>query len=157
MTLLQHTSHDPWREFNQLFGIGASCCPWKPSFDISETDSAYVLRGDLPGVSQDGFEVRIDGNNLTLRGKRGLVRAEDDFRHHRMERPGGDFARRFVVPMNVNRDDVKASFDNGVIEIVLPKQAPQDTSQLIPIRRGTRPGRGYSHDETQDQSRLASV
>ena len=133
MTLLQRTAYNPWREFDRLFGFGEIRSTWKPAFDIAETDSAYVLRGDLPGVKQDDIEVRVDDNSLTLRAERVFPEAEGEHAFRRIERPGGSFARTFVVPRNVNHDEVKASFENGVIELVLPKQEPVDSSRLIPV------------------------
>ena len=103
-----------------------------PAFDIEETDSAYILRGDVPGTLQNAIEIRIDESVLTVRGERTVSGSDAQFRHS--ERPHGHFVRRFHLPSAVDEDKVKASCSDGVLEVKLPKRSPVDTSRLIPIR-----------------------
>lgn len=95
---------------------------WGPSVDIYETDDRIVVRADLPGVAQSDIEVRIDDNMLVLRGER---RPPDDVKaddYHRAERPHGAFVRSFSLPQNVDQGAIRASHNNGVLELVLPKR-----------------------------------
>jgi HSP20 family protein len=95
---------------------------WGPAVDIFETDDRIVLRADLPGVAQSAIEVRIDDNMLVLRGER---RQPDEVKpeaYHRAERPYGSFVRSFSLPQNVDQGAIRASHNNGVLELVLPKR-----------------------------------
>lgn len=105
---------------------------WGPAVDIFETDDRIVLRADLPGVAQSDIEVRIDDNMLVLRGERRPpenVKADD---YHRAERPHGAFVRSFSLPQNVDQASIRASHDNGVLELVLPKR-PDSKAKSIRV------------------------
>lgn len=135
MRLLRHNSIDPWHEVDRLFGTFRGESSWLPAFDVEETDSAYVLRGDIPGIAQKDIQVRIDEGVLSVSGERKTVASDEDRRRFsRRERRGGQFARRFWLPDTVDSDSVKASYDNGVVELTLPKREPEDTSRLIPVQ-----------------------
>ena len=133
MTLLRTPSFNPWKDFDRLLGSSPDAAPWMPAFDITETDEAFVLHGDLPGVSQKDIEVRLDENVLSVSGERSVSEADGGPRFIRRRRPSGKFRRRFVLPENVNHDDVKASYVNGVLELIVPKQVPVDRSRLIEV------------------------
>ena len=95
---------------------------WGPAVDIFETDDGIILRADLPGVVQSDIEVQINDNTLVLRGERKQpqdIKADD---YHRAERPHGAFVRSFSLPQNVDQSAIRASHDNGVLELVLPKR-----------------------------------
>lgn len=131
MTLLRNQSFDPWRDFSRSFGTLSPKDGWIPAFDIEETDSAYILRGDVPGTRQKDIEIRIDDSVLSVRGRREVLVDDANFRH--AERPDGQFERRFHLPGAVNEEKVKAKCSEGVLEIRLPKRTPVDTSRLIPV------------------------
>ena len=131
MTLLPYNAFNPWREVNRFCGAPEYKTSWAPRFDIAETDKAFVLRGDLPGVTQKDVEVRIDDGLLSVSGER--KPAADEERFSRRERPDGKFARRFWLPDTVDADGIKASYADGVLELTLPKQDPPDNARLIPV------------------------
>ncbi len=123
----------PWRELDWLLGATAATEPrWSPRFDVEETDNTFVLRGDVPGLSQKDLEVRIDDNVLRVSGDRAA--SEDKVRLVRRERSSGRFERSFRLPETVNTDKVEASYKDGVLVLTLPKQAPIDTSRLIAVQ-----------------------
>ena len=132
MTLLHNHSIEPWRDLARFFGTRPPEAGWVPAFDIEETDSAYILRGDVPGTPQKNIEIRIDEGVLSVRGERKVSGADAQFRHS--ERPHGHFVRRFHLPSAVDDDKVNASCKEGVLEVKLPKRTPEDTSRLIPVR-----------------------
>lgn len=131
MHMLQHRPFNPWRPAFRLLGAHADPASWLPAFDITETDAAVVLRGDVPGVSQGDIEVRIEHNVLTVRGERQRTGKSDGFA--RSERLFGKFERAFRLGDRVDADGVKASYANGVLELTLPKREPADTSRRVPI------------------------
>ena len=133
MTMRHHTAFNPWRTLDRFFDAKPSRPSWAPAFDISENDSEFVLRGDLPGVSQGDIEVRVEDNILTVRAERKPADSEAEYRYSLVERPSGKFRRTFILPENVDYDSIKATFEDGVIELVLSKQELVDTSRLIPV------------------------
>ena len=101
MTLLHHNTFNPWSDADRLFGTLRNEASWAPAFDIEETDAAYVLRGDIPGMPQKDIEVRIEDGVLSLRGERKPPEAPPRF--SRRERPHGKFLRRFGCRMRSTR------------------------------------------------------
>lgn len=133
MRLLTASNLSPWRDFDRAIGALAGPTAWTPDFDIEETDSAFILRADLPGVTQKDLEIRIDQGVLSVKGGRQTQPEGDDApRFSRRERPVGTFKRRFRIPDSIAADGVKAAHVNGVLELTLPKQ-PEEAARLIPV------------------------
>jgi HSP20 family protein len=94
---------------------------WHPAMDLVETDDHFVLRADLPGVSEDDVKVEVEDNVLTISGER---RHEEEVKkggYYRIERASGTFARTLTLPEGVDAEAVQASFDKGVLEVRIPK------------------------------------
>lgn len=94
---------------------------WVPAVDSRQTDAAYILEVDLPGLRKDDVHVTVENNVLTLTGERNLDRETSDGNYDRVERSYGKFSRSFTLPTHVDAGSVKASFDNGVLTVTLPK------------------------------------
>lgn len=94
---------------------------WIPPMDLVETDDHYVLRADLPGLSQEDVNVELDGNVLTVSGERKAEHEESREGFYRVERSFGTFARALTLPEGVDAESVDASFDRGVLEVRIPK------------------------------------
>ena len=103
---------------------------WAPAVDIEETQDRIVLRADLPGVSLDQIELKIENDHLTLRGERAFpaVSRREDF--HRIERSFGNFFRTFTLPQNINQTAIHAELKNGVLEVTLPKKSDTSSKQI---------------------------
>lgn len=133
MTLLHHNAFNPWRDIDRLFGSLQDDGHWTPAFDIKEADDAYTLAGDLPGLAQKDIEVRVEGGILTVRGERKGAEDADGNSYRRAERRHGKFARAFRLPDDVNDEELKAAYENGVLVLTLPKQEPVDTARVIAV------------------------
>ena len=94
---------------------------WKPVVDVLETPEAYVFRADLPGVGRDGINIEIHGNRLTISGERSLDAEAHFAAYYSMEREVGLFERSFTLPGNVDVDQARATYEDGVLDLVLPK------------------------------------
>ncbi|MDY0163211.1 Hsp20/alpha crystallin family protein [Desulfobotulus sp.] len=94
---------------------------WRPSVDIFENDHAIILEAELPGVTREDIDVEVENNVLTLKGERKEVREVEEERYYRKERIIGRFHRAFTLPVDVNLDQIKASFQNGVLRLEVPK------------------------------------
>ena len=93
------------------------------SMDVAETDQAFEVKIDLPGIKPDDVDIQIDNNTLTIRGQRCEKNEERDEekQYHRVERYSGSFARSIVLPTSINEDETAAEFKDGVLKIVIPK------------------------------------
>lgn len=96
---------------------------WLLSVDISETDTEYLISGDIPGVNKDDVRISFRNGMLTIEGERKAVRDGDRRNFHRMECPHGYFARSFRMPDDTDEKTVKAEFGNGIFNLTLPKTA----------------------------------
>ena len=99
---------------------------WTPAADIYETDSAYLIAMDLPGIDREALELDVDDNRLIVRG----TRAISESKQHRAERPRGKFLRTFSVPGSVDQGKIGAEYKDGVLQIRLPKRGEQKSKKI---------------------------
>ncbi len=92
-----------------------------PAVDILETDGAFVVTADLPGLKKDDIDVSIEDNVLTVSGERKFEKNEDEGTFRRVERSYGTFRRSFALPRGVDPSKVEAKFEDGVLTLNLPK------------------------------------
>ncbi|RYQ90312.1 hypothetical protein Ahy_B09g096467 isoform A [Arachis hypogaea] len=90
--------------------------------DWRETPEAHVLKADLPGLKKEEVKVEIEDNSvLQISGERNVEKEDKNDTWHRVERSSGKFMRRFRLPENAKMDEVKASMENGVLTVTVPK------------------------------------
>lgn len=94
---------------------------WTPAVDISETDKAYLVKAEIPGVNKEDVKVTIQDGLLCIQGERRPEKEEKDKKFHRIERFYGSFARSFRLPDDTDENSVKAEFKNGMLNITLEK------------------------------------
>jgi HSP20 family protein len=111
------------RLFNSLFDTATTPTPrrWLPATDLIESDTHYVLRADLPGVSEEDIHVELDNDVLTISGERKAEHQDRKDGYHRVERVSGSFRRSLRLPEGVNGEAITASFERGVLEVSVPK------------------------------------
>ena len=113
------------RLFNTFFDSPSNGAPalrrWVPAMDVTETDEQYVLRTDLPGISESDVNVELDDNVLTISGERKSEHEQRSEGFYRVERASGSFSRSLTLPEGVDADAIEASFDSGVLEVRIPK------------------------------------
>jgi len=124
--------------FNNLWGDGLrnpeQSSGFSPKVDIEEKDDELRIVAELPGLNDDNFEVSVDGDLLTIKGEKKLEREVDHKGVKLVERSDGSFERSFRVAWEVDPDHVKASFKNGVLEVLIPRpevELPQ--TRTIPV------------------------
>jgi HSP20 family protein len=115
------------RLFNTFFepgpgnGGSTSLRRWIPAMDLVETDDDFVLRADLPGLSEGDVHIDLEDNVLTISGERKSEHEERKEGYYRVERASGKFARSLTLPEGVDPDSIRANFDRGVLEVRVPK------------------------------------
>lgn len=117
------------RLFNTFFDNPSTQVPggngaqrrWLPAMDLVESDNEFVLRADLPGVSEEDVNIELEDNVLTISGERRSKHEESKEGYFRVERSFGSFRRSLTLPEGIDADAVKATFDRGVLEVRVPK------------------------------------
>ncbi|KAJ4725690.1 17.5 kDa class I heat shock protein [Melia azedarach] len=91
--------------------------------DWKETPEAHVLKADLPGLKKEEVKVEIEDDRvLQISGQRNIEKEDKNDTWHRVERSSGMFSRKFRLPENVKMDQIKASMENGVLTVTVPKE-----------------------------------
>jgi HSP20 family protein len=124
--------------FNQAFGglegFGFEQPLTSPTFlppvDISEDDHNITLKAEIPGVKVEDVGITLENNVLTITGERKFKEEENNENFHRVERRYGKFTRSFTLPAGVNSEEVKATFEDGVLNITLPKREEFKPKQI---------------------------
>uniref|UniRef100_A0ACD5XIY7 Uncharacterized protein n=1 Tax=Avena sativa TaxID=4498 RepID=A0ACD5XIY7_AVESA len=96
--------------------------------DWKETPEAHVFKADVPGLKKEEVKVEVeDGNILQISGERNKEQEEKTDTWHRVERSSGRFLRRFRLPENARAEQIKASMENGVLTVTVPKEEAKKT------------------------------
>ncbi|XP_052178083.1 18.5 kDa class I heat shock protein-like [Diospyros lotus] len=113
---------DPLRDFPfpQLSGENSALVNTR--VDWKETPEAHVFKADVPGLKKEEVKVEVEDDKvLQISGERNVEKEEKNDAWHRVERSSGKFMRRFRLPENAKMDEVKASMENGVLTVTIPK------------------------------------
>ena len=107
-----------------------SAASFAPPVDIYEDDQKLGLKLEVPGVKQDDIDIQVEGRTLTVRGERKFDKEEKQENFHRVEHRYGTFARSFTLPNSVDAENVKATYDAGVLQLEFPKKAEAKPRQI---------------------------
>lgn len=123
---------------NRIFGLSQAraepgkkrpaVTAWEPPVDISESDTAYLVKAEIPGVKKEDVRVTIEDGMLTLQGERKMEKQSNKF--HRVERCYGSFMRSFLVPDDADGGNVNAEFKDGMLNITLAKTEKAKPRQI---------------------------
>ena len=118
------------RELDRLFGdFERTVAPPSSTLDFDDDGASFVLRADVPGLTEKDFEISVAGNTVTLRGER-KVEVPEGYSEHRRERSAVRFAKSFQLPTRVDADKVTATLKHGVLTLTLPKAAEAQPRQI---------------------------
>lgn len=111
---------DPFREWDRPLSV-LSRDQFIPRFDVKETADHFELIADLPGIRQEDLDISVTDNRMTISGKREHEEKEEGETYFSVERNFGSFCRSFTLPQNVDVSHVDANYENGVLQISVPK------------------------------------
>ncbi len=103
---------------------------WTPAVDIYETENSLIVTAEIPGVSEKDIDVRIENNQLVIKGERKFEKETKEENYHRIERIYGNFYRSFSLPNTVDTEKVKAEYKNGVLKIAIGKREEVKPKQI---------------------------
>ncbi len=147
-----HDRWDPFQELedltsrmNRVFGLtrwpglgeheALATTEWTPSCDITETDTEYRIRAELPDVKREDVHVTMERGILTIRGERKDTKDETGVRVHRRELTYGSFLRRFTMPDDADENKIVAAFTHGILDVTVAKtKVAAPTVREIAIR-----------------------
>ena len=137
---------DPFREmtqvqnqFNRLVDQvwGGRQESWLPAVDVFDTTDAVVLKAELAGMDPDDIEIEVDDNVLTIKGERRFTEKVEEDRYYRIERRFGSFQRSLALPQGVKADDIQASYEDGILEVRVPKAEEEQPRKITVTARQT--------------------
>ena len=132
-------AYDPWDQMERAFFGDGSWGRGLSEFktDIQDKGDSYLLEADLPGFKKDEIHAQMENGYLTISASKGVDKDEKDKKgqYIRRERTFGQCARSFYVGEGVTEADVKAKYENGILELSIPKKEPQkvDNKKYIAI------------------------
>ncbi|MBF0506598.1 MAG: Hsp20/alpha crystallin family protein [Nitrospirae bacterium] len=96
---------------------------WVPAVDIYETDEAFVVKAELPEVTEADVNIVVEDNTLTISGERKSRREGKNY--YQIERYSGAFSRSFVLPSTIEKSGIKATLKDGILNVILPRMAEE--------------------------------
>ena len=107
-----------------------------PRMDIRETENAFIIKAEMPGLDPKDFQISLTENTLTIKGEKREEKEEKKRNYHMVERRYGSFYRSIALPCSVEGDKVDAKYNKGVLEVTLPKAEPSKAKK-ISVETGT--------------------
>lgn len=117
------TRWDPFSEMSRLHDALARRPEFRPAVDIHETEEAFTLFVEVPGIKAEDVHVDVEKNILTIKGERTESTEVDEEGYRRVERFRGTFSRSFTLPQTVDDESIDAKLEDGVLKLVLPKRS----------------------------------
>lgn len=131
--VLDEWINDMWRTWPAQYESDTTRPLMRPAMDVIENENDLTVRLDLPGLKPDDVKVEIEDNVLTVSGEMGDTVEKEGDRYHYRERRYGTFQRSIRLPNTLDADKINATFENGVLNITLPKQ-PQAKPKQIEVK-----------------------
>jgi HSP20 family protein len=113
----------------------SSSLEFSPACDVTETDNSFEINFDIPGVNKDDVKVELKDNVLSISGERKSESEKNTKNRHLKERSYGAFQRSFALPSGIDASQVRAEYNNGVLQVSIPK-AEESQAKRIDIREG---------------------
>lgn len=101
-----------------------------PKVDIKENESELVVKAELPGLTKEDISVELKDSVLTLSGEKKIEESDATERLHRTEISYGSFSRSFYVPSDIDAESIEANFEDGILQIVLPKAEKEQPTKI---------------------------
>ncbi|PZV85384.1 heat shock protein Hsp20 [Algoriphagus aquaeductus] len=114
--------------------LGAALKQFTPAVDIAEDDKIYEIHLSVPGVKKSDFQIQLQDGKLTISGERKMEEKKDGKNFHSLETQFGSFARSFFLPEDVMTEKIEATYEDGVLKLILPKREKKVASSTIVVK-----------------------
>ncbi|MBX2896905.1 MAG: Hsp20/alpha crystallin family protein [Cyclobacteriaceae bacterium] len=104
-----------------------------PKTDVVESATAYEVHLAVPGLNKEDFNIEVNDNYLTISGERKFQNEKKDKNYHAIETHYGSFSRSFTLPENVDASKINAKYNNGILEVTIPKDEKKVLKQVIKV------------------------
>lgn len=122
------------RFFNESIARkGGSSYSFSPRVDILETEAAFEIHVAVPGVNKEDFKLDVNDKVLSISGERKFTKEKNDENFHSIETQYGAFSRSFTLPENVDAAKISAKYNNGILEVSLPKDEKKVLKATIKV------------------------
>ena len=101
-----------------------------PNIDFSEKDGKYFLNAELPGLKRDDISISIEDGYVTVRGKKETNKEEEGTSYYLKETRSGSFSRSFRLPGKVDKENINATFKDGVLTLAMPLEKAPETKKI---------------------------
>lgn len=118
---------------DSLARSGGSSYSFVPKVDILENEKGYEVNLAVPGLSKDDFKIDLNDNFLTISGERKFSKEKKENNLHVVETQYGNFSRSFSLPENVDASKINAAYNNGILEIFIPKDEKKTLKTTIKV------------------------
>jgi HSP20 family protein len=105
---------------------------WKPAVDILEKNGNFIIRMELPGITEKEFDIKIEGKSLTIKAEKKMEPEDSGYTYHQVEGFYGSYARSFDLPDSVDATKISAAYVNGVLLLTIP-QKPEVKPRSIKV------------------------
>ena len=112
---------------------GGSSYSFVPKVDVLENEKAFIINVAVPGVSKEDFKIDLNDNYLTISGERKFKNEKTEHNFHSVETQYGSFSRSFSLPENVDAAGISAQYNNGILEISVPKDEKKILKTTIKV------------------------
>lgn len=121
--------NDLMEEVNK--GVSIETGGFNPRVDIIEDDKFVYVNAEMAGISKEDVKISVnDENVLTIKGEKKRSEKQENLMFHRTERYFGNFSRSFFLPDNLNKDNITAKFENGILTLIVPKVEPAQPKEV---------------------------
>ncbi len=142
MALIKYNTNDyrptSFRSFMDRFFddnfYGGTATSFSPKVDIAESDKDYEVQLHVPGMNKEDFSIDLNQDQITISGERKFKNEKDAKNYHSVESYYGKFSRTFYLPEVVNREKVDATYENGVLTVLLPKDEKRVAKKQIAVK-----------------------
>ncbi len=104
-----------------------------PKVDVIENETSYEVQVAVPGLNKEDFKIEVNDNYLTVSGERKFTNEKKDKNFHSIETQYGSFSRSFTLPENVDGTKINAKYNNGILELTIPKDEKKTLKQVIKV------------------------
>lgn len=103
---------------------------WFPAMDVFEKDGKFVVKAEIPGIDEGNINVSVEGDTLMIKGEKKMEKEVKEEDYYRSERSYGSFVRSIPLSSAVDKDKIEANYENGVLEVTLPKIAEKKPKKV---------------------------